>query len=315
MAGGKTIVQLEYNSDVESLLKEIGKFLKRANQPDVIYVKFSPSWFPRRDLDVPDELNRLFHVNPRVKPCWDCLFDEERYQEFCQFMASNDIQLDVEHEYLDMTVVSVFYDAAINPMRKVATKKAVNCWMKQTCRPKEMMFIELGFNGVFTFSQDDFPKEIQYVRIEGNDTNKYLFQKEHLWNIAAKQAKYEKLMFMDSDIAPLDDVDWFRKVYDTMDTCLFSQGFNQITYLDQDDAPTGRVRPSYTTQIVQNQKLSYAVPGGVYCITKQTLQIMGYFNFLPFGGGDNVFWSELAGLLSYYPWFVICRRDNIPVCM
>lgn len=77
-----------------------------------------------------------------------------------------------------------------------------------------MMFVELGFNGVFTFSQADFPEKIQYIRIDGNDSHKYLFQKEHLWNIAAKRAKYEKLMFVDSDIAPLENVDWFKQVYD-----------------------------------------------------------------------------------------------------
>ena len=85
-----------------------------------------------------------------------------------------------------------------------------------------MMFIELGFNGVFTFSKEDFPEQIDYIRIDGNDSHKYLFQKEHLWNIAAKRAKYEKLMFMDSDIAPLEDVDWFKQVYDALDKCLFT---------------------------------------------------------------------------------------------
>lgn len=102
-----------------------------------------------------------------------------------------------------MTMVSVFYDAGINPLRKIATKKAVKCWLKQSHLPKEMLFIELGFNGVFTFSREDFPEKIEYIRIDGNDSNKYLFQKEHLWNIAAKRAKYEKLMFVDSDTAPL----------------------------------------------------------------------------------------------------------------
>ena len=42
---------------------------------------------------------------------------------------------------------------------------------------------------------------------------------------------------------------------------------------------------------------------------------MGYFNYLPFGGGDNVFWSELAGLLNHYPWFTISKRENVTTCM
>ena len=49
-------------------------------------------------------------------------------------------------------MISVFYDAGINELRKVATRKAVSHWMEQKNLPKEMMFVELGFNGVFTFS-------------------------------------------------------------------------------------------------------------------------------------------------------------------
>ena len=66
---------------------------------------------------------------------------------------------------LDMTMISVFYDANINPLRKTATKKAINCWMKQSCLPKEMVFMELGFDGKFTFSEKDFPSKIHYIRI------------------------------------------------------------------------------------------------------------------------------------------------------
>ena len=43
---------------------------------------------------------------------------------------------------------------------------------------------------------------------------------------------------------------------------------------------------------------------------------MGYFNYLPFGGGDNVFWSEIHGSArSYYPWFVLCKRPNVTECI
>ena len=61
-------------------------------------------------------------------------------------------------KYLDMTMISVFYDAGINELRKVATRKAVSHWIEQFHLPEEMLFIELGFNGVFTFSKEDFPK-------------------------------------------------------------------------------------------------------------------------------------------------------------
>lgn len=81
MAGRKTLVQLEYNSNVESLLKEVDKLMNGSHQPDLIYIKFSSAWFPRRELDMPDELNRLFHVNPKVKACWDGFPDEYTLNE------------------------------------------------------------------------------------------------------------------------------------------------------------------------------------------------------------------------------------------
>ena len=186
-------------------------------------------------------------THPNIKMCWDGenpFASNDGYEVVLADDSGN-----VSHEYLDMTMVSVFYDAGINELRKVATKKAVSHWIEQYHLPKEMMFIELGFNGVFTFSKEDFPEQIDYIRIDGNDSHKYLFQKEHLWNIAAKRAKYEKLMFVDSDIAPLEDVDWFKKVYDALDKCLFTQGFYSITYLDENDKHTV-CKNSYTSLIL-----------------------------------------------------------------
>lgn len=45
-------------------------------------------------------------------------------------------------------------------------------------------------------------------------------------------AKNEKLMFIDSDMSPLGDVDWFVKVGASLDKCLFTQGFRTVHYLD-----------------------------------------------------------------------------------
>ena len=66
-------------------------------------------------------------------------------------------------------------------------------------------------------------------------------------------------MFIDSDISPSSDVDWFKKVYDALDKGL------------------------------------EGAPGGVYCLCKSTLDAIGGFNFIPFGGGDDLFWSEFIG--------------------
>ena len=136
------------------------------------------------------------------------------------------------------------------------------------------MFVELGFNGVFTFSREDFPNEIDYIRIDGDDSNKYLFQKEHLWNIAAKRAKYEKLMFVDSDISPIGNVDWFKKVYYSLDKCLFTQGYYSVTYLGDNDKQCKKAKMSFTQNGIDsysNGTLGTYAPGGVFCIGKTLL--------------------------------------------
>ena len=53
-------------------------------------------------------------------------------------------------------------------------------------------------------------------------------------------------MFVDSDIAPIGNVDWFKQVYDTLDKCLFTQGYYSVTYLDAKDQKTKKAKKSFT---------------------------------------------------------------------
>lgn len=57
MVDKKTVVQLVFNGDVESLLKEINDLMADASRkPDLIYVKLSTLEFPNRNLDLPEKL-------------------------------------------------------------------------------------------------------------------------------------------------------------------------------------------------------------------------------------------------------------------
>ena len=300
------VTMTSWSKRIGNCVKVIQSILDNTVKPDIVFLNLSLEEFPNRLKDLPRDLVELSLKNPKVKIGWD--YDlNALFQNEILISAENDELVDrkfIERQLssiegrqtLDMTMISVFYDAGIKPLRKIATKKAVSHWMEQKNLPKEMMFVELGFNGVFTFSREDFPNEINYIRIDGDDSNKYLFQKEHLWNIAAKRAKYEKLMFVDSDISPLNDADWFKEVYLSLDKCLFTQGFRQIQYLDKDDKNIEPIqRMSYNHSYVDKGKF-IGVPGGVYCISKSTLQKIGYFNYLPLGGGDDLFWSEILGI-------------------
>lgn len=112
-------------------------------------------------MELPWEIVEFAAKNPRVKFMWDGNNPIESDDGYEILLLETDNPLPREyiesnvdcksHESIDMTVVSVFYDAGINELRKVATRKAISHWIEQYHLPSEMMFIELGFNGVFTF--------------------------------------------------------------------------------------------------------------------------------------------------------------------
>ena len=134
----KNIIWIDFDTNTDKCLASIQDALKK--KPELVYVKMSPTLFPNRMMDLPKSFIQFVMSKPQVKMTWNSEFDLVDFDP-------------KQHDYLDMTMISVFYDAGINELRKIATKKAVNCWMKQLHLPKEMMFIELGFNGVFTFSK------------------------------------------------------------------------------------------------------------------------------------------------------------------
>ena len=56
---------------------------------------------------------------------------------------------------------------------------------------------------------------------------------------------------------------------------------------------------------------SLGVPGGVYCIKKSTIARINYFNSLPFGGGDNLFWCEFFDYPHKNCCIELCKRHWI----
>lgn len=96
-----------------------------------------------------------------------------------------------------------------------------------------------------------------------------------------------------------------------LEKCLFAQGFNSITYLDRNERKTDRSKRSFATVKSIDKHVSCSAPGGVFCVEKSTLRGIGYFNYIPFGGGDLLFWSELSQL-EVIPWFYrLCVRESV----
>lgn len=123
-------------------------------------------------------------------------------------------------------------------------------------------------------------------------------------------------MFTDSDVAPNGNADWFKKAYDALNKCLFAQGFGVITYLDENDRFTSKKKTSFTGVMSsgKNTNLNMSAPGGVYCIDKELLENIGYFNYLPLGGGDILFIEELAKTHNNDVWIPrIQKRELVRV--
>ena len=111
----KNIIWIDFDTNTEKCMASIRDALTK--KPELVYVKMCPTWFPNRMMELPKWYAKLVMSTPHVQMIWDIEFD----------LVDSDHK---QPDYLDMTMVSVFYDAGINELRKVATRKAVNCWMK-----------------------------------------------------------------------------------------------------------------------------------------------------------------------------------------
>lgn len=106
---------------------------------------------------------------------------------------------------LDMSLISCHYGGKIDFCRKTAMRQAMYNLFIQKRLPNDIIFVELVIDDNNEFSQQDFPPFVKYIRINGNEKNKGLFQKECLWNIGASFAKNNKLVFVDYDTSPIGD--------------------------------------------------------------------------------------------------------------
>ena len=115
-----------------------------------------------------------------------------------------------------LALITVWYGGR-NELRKHATMTAIYDWDKQEEKPDDAIFLELVCPGdESSFEQDEFPKWIRYMRIYGKERNRNLFQKEAMWNLAAKYTNAGKLLFIDSDVSMVDELHYFSKMKDAI---------------------------------------------------------------------------------------------------
>ena len=186
--------------------------------------------------------------------------------------------------------------------RGEATLRAVSAWDEQTTKPTEGIFLELVLPSEKPcFEASDLPQWLRYIRIYGKERNRNLFQKEALWNIAAKLTAAEKMLFIDADSQPVETTDYFSTIFNLTEkgkvvhACfhLLHEGqkphnaeFYSV-FAEKDKLPTG----------------AKTFPGFGYALTRADYDNMDGFNpYSICGGGDATFICECVKSVKLGYW-------------
>jgi hypothetical protein len=162
--------------------------------------------------------------------------------------------------------------------------------------------VELVFPGDYyafnNISEILYPKNTVYLFIQGEEQNRYLCQKEALYNIALQQIneKYKYLVFIDADVAAYDK-DWIVKVREKLaahdDAYVNGYVFAHDTY----DNFFCFFSAAYRYHHGDKETMIGWNPGMCVGIGQKRLREVGGWNpWQIVGGGDSIFYYENIGL-------------------
>jgi len=126
-----------------------------------------------------------------------------------------------------------------------------------------------------------------------------LFHKESLWNIAARESKTEKIVWIDGDVV-FDDMRWIDGASEVLDSCDIMQPFDVAVWLDTQHRPAAS-KKSAAHAIMSGEVFDgrYHHPGFAWGMTRKFFDsIGGFYDLHPLGGGDTSFAIALYGALS-----------------
>ena len=151
------------------------------------------------------------------------------------------------------------------------------------------------------------PADIQHIQLPVS-WKSALFLKENLFNIALKNTKYSKLVFMDNDIE-FSDPYWLNKTAALLDMHDVIQPFELCYWMDETNTKHLREKANCVQPIIEKQQLSGVRhhPGFVWAFRRDFLTAVGgFYDMHPLGGSDTAFWYSLVtddppdGLLKYW---------------
>jgi hypothetical protein len=126
--------------------------------------------------------------------------------------------------------------------------------------------------------------------------NSYMFLKENLYNIAAKNLyQYDNLIFMDSDIY-FDNDEWFNETNRLLENYDIIQPFDKCTWLNKDGI-TPKLTKSSAAKCLNHASNPNNImyhPGFCWAMKRQFFDnIGGWYEKHPLGGGDKSMWFAL----------------------
>ena len=187
----------------------------------------------------------------------------------------------------------------IDDVRRSAITRAITEWNDQLYIPEEGYFLEVVYpKSEPQWKDEDFPAWIKYIRIYGKERNRNIFQKEALWNIAAKMTRAEKMCFIDNDVMPINNKEWFLQLFNaTVQGTVVHVGWKVIA----EGEPNVVTRYSYMAEETNEEiKKSVKFPGLGYVLHRKDYEARDGFNPMSVpGSGDAIFLWESCPQLVY----------------
>lgn len=141
-------------------------------------------------------------------------------------------------------------------------------------------------------AQVDLPQTARSVPVE---TKTAMFRKENLWNIGAKAAQSDILVFLDADIW-IDNDNWVEDTRKLLQSADIVQPMRESHWTDRSGWEVDR-KVAVTGAIARGEKLNFVVhhPGFGWAMKKRTFDaIGGFYDTCVSGAGDAAFAVALA---------------------
>ncbi|QDT30494.1 hypothetical protein Enr10x_58600 [Gimesia panareensis] len=173
-------------------------------------------------------------------------------------------------EVKSLAVVSCYFNPLSDP------RMAENARRFRDSIEVPVQFCELSFDGEFLFSDS--------IRISGDDSARFIWQKERLLNIVMEQLPetVDAVAIVDADLI-FQNRNWFRVTLQKLRHADIVQCFDLIEY----ETETGSVEKSYPSYAKSSQG-NPGMPGGAVAFRRSVLRQGGLHEENILGGGDSV---------------------------